>query len=529
LSSFNCLYSTEGFLVSQTTNGTWSENVKAYFDKRVATMLLFGFSAGLPILMIFSSLSLWLREAGVKRGAVTYFSWAALGYSFKFIWAPLVDKLPIPVLTNLLGRRKSWLLFSQGLIITAICWMALVDPSAGGNSLTYMALAAVMLGFSSATQDIVIDAFRIESAEAKMQAILSSVYIAGYRVAMIVSGAGAIALAQYLGSTKAHYSYDAWKWSYLAMAGCMLVGVVTTFASPEPELEDNNSTHSTKDYAQFFILFLIIVFCFVGVFYLTSDVTSELKKKLVEIFNNKALAGLIVGTLRLTVSVTGAGIVAFLIGKTGIVNTGMVEEGYISPIKNFFERYGKNMAILLLTLIGLYRISDIVLGVISNVFYQDLGFSKAQIASVVKTFGLIMSLLGGFLGGLLTTRFGVIRLLFWGAILSSATNLLFMLLAKMGANLPMLYLVISADNLAAGLASAAFVAFLSSLTDISFTAVQFAIFTSLMTLLPKVMGGYSGSMVDAMGYSGFFAMTAIIGLPVIYVVWLCGKKFQLKE
>lgn len=515
--------------MSQITNETWAENMKAYFDKRVATMLFLGFSAGLPILMIFSSLSLWLREAGVERGAVTYFSWAALGYSFKFIWAPLVDKLPIPLLTNLFGRRKSWLLFSQGLVITAICWMSMIDPASGENSLTYMALAAVMLGFSSATQDIVIDAFRIESAEARMQAILSSVYIAGYRLAMIVSGAGAIAFAEYLGSTSTHYSYHAWKWSYLAMAACMLIGVVTTLSSPEPDLAKRDDSHSTKDYIQFFFLFLLIVCCFVTVFYLTGDITSSFKIELVEFLNNKAFAGFIVGFLRLVISVTGAGLVAFLIGQTGLVNTDMVEEGYVSPIRNFFERYGKNMAILLLTLIGLYRISDIVLGVISNVFYQDLGFTKTQIASVVKTFGLVMSLLGGFLGGLLTTRFGVIRILLWGAVLSSATNLLFMLLDKMGANLPMLYLVISADNLAAGLASAAFVAFLSDLTDVSFTAVQFAIFTSLMTLLPKVMGGYSGSMVDTMGYSGFFAMTAIIGLPVIYVVWLCGKKFQLKN
>lgn len=507
---------------------SWSENIKAFFDKRVATMLALGFSAGIPILMIFSSLSLWLREAGVKRSAVTYFSWAALGYSFKFIWAPLVDKLPLPMLTAMLGRRKSWLLFSQGLIIIAICWMASVDP-AQGNGLTYMALAAVMLGFSSATQDIVIDAYRIESAEEEMQAILSSTYIAGYRIAMLVSGAGALFLASYFGSTKESYSYQAWSWTYYLMAASMLVGVVTTLISPEPKVEKKLTEHSTYDYARFFVLFLIIVASFVSVFYLTADLSSQLTKQLKEVLNNKALSSFLVGTTRLASAVGVAALVAFVLGKSKIVNTDMVEEGYVDPIKNFFERYGKNMALLLLALIGLYRISDIVLGVISNVFYQDLGFSKNQIAAVVKTFGLIMSLLGGFLGGLLTTRFGVIKLLLWGAILASATNLLFMILAHVGANLPMLYIVISADNLAAGLASAAFVAFLSSLTDISFTAVQFAIFTSLMTLLPKILGGYSGSMVDVLGYSGFFALTAIIGIPVIYIVWLCGKKFNLKE
>jgi PAT family beta-lactamase induction signal transducer AmpG len=173
----------------------------------------------------------------------------------------------------------------------------------------------------------------------------------------------------------------------------------------------------------------------------------------------------------------------------------------VNPIKDFFQRYGASTAVLLLALVGLYRISDIVLGVISNVFYQDLGFTKEQIAGIVKTFGLIMTLVGGFLGGVMTIRFGVIKILFWGALLSAVTNVLFMALAQMGNNELMLYVVISADNLAAGLASAAFVAFLSSLTNVSFTAVQYAIFTSLMTLFPKLLGGYSGTMVEAMGYA----------------------------
>ncbi len=194
-----------------------------------------------------------------------------------------------------------------------------------------------------------------------------------------------------------------------------------------------------------------------------------------------------------------------VLGKLGLVKTEMIEGAYIAPVKNFFERYGKSLALLLLLLIGLYRISDIVLGVISNVFYQDLGFSKTQIASVVKTFGLAMTLLGGFLGGALTARFGVIKMLWWGALLSAVTNLLFWALAGLGDNMPMLYLVISADNLAAGLASAAFIAFLSSLTDVSFTAVQYAIFSSLMTLLPKILGGYSGTFVKALGYRELFS------------------------
>lgn len=501
--------------------------LKVFSDKRSVTMLFLGFSAGLPILMIFSSLSLWLREAGVERSAVTFFSWAALSYSFKFIWAPLVDMLPLPVLSNLLGRRRSWLLLSQVMIIGSICTMALVDPASSENALTYMAIGAVLLGFSSATQDIVIDAFRIESAEVKMQAILSATYIAGYRIGMLVSGAGALFIASYIGTSMENYNYNAWKITYLIMAGFMLVGIITTLLRPEPVVQRKSHVLSSSDYAKFFGLFLVVVACVVTTYILMAEPANAVNAYLSELFNNQALAGFIVGSLKLIVAVLVSIGVSIGIKKINLVDTKSVEEAYVEPVKNFFSRYGKSLALLLLSLIGLYRISDIVLGVISNVFYQDLGYTKEQIASVVKTFGLIMSLLGGFLGGILTTKFGIYRMLFWGAVLASSTNLLFMGLATMGANLPMLYIVISADNLAAGLASAAFVAFLSSLTDVSFTAIQYAIFTSLMTLLPKVLGGYSGAMVDSIGYQGFFLATTIMGLPVLYIVHKCQKIVKL--
>lgn len=513
-----------GILMSQ-----WRENIKPFLDARSLTMLFYGFSAGLPILMIFSSLSLWLREAGVERSAVTYFSWAALGYSFKFVWAPLIDRLPLPVLTRLLGRRRSWILFSQFSIMFGICWMAFVDPAKSIDSLTYMAVGAVILGFSSATQDIVIDAFRIESAPSEMQGILSSTYIAGYRGGMIASGAGALYLASLMGSTKEHYDYSAWKWTYIIMALLMLVGIITTLLRPEPETyQEKDYEHSTRDYAQFFGLFLFMVVCFVGTFIYLSDSTEALKLIVTESFGNKALGSLVSSTFRLGAAIIVCVFFMYGINKTKIINTDMVEEGYLKPIKSFFDDHGTKLAVLILLLIGTYRISDIVLGVISNVFYQDLGFTKIQIANIVKTFGLVMTILGGFVGGFFTIRFGVIKMLFWGALLSAATNLLFLLLAEMGNNLPMLYLVISADNLSAGLASAAFVAFLSSLTKVQFTAVQYAIFSSLMTLLPKVIGGYSGGMVDTLGYPGFFTLTALMGVPVLWLVWLCGKKFALK-
>lgn len=508
-------------------NRSWLETVKAFKHPRVITMLFLGFSAGVPILLIFSSLGLWLREAGVSKSSVTFFSWAALGYSFKFVWAPLVDKLPIPFFTKLLGRRRSWMLLSQIAIIGAILWMAQTDPT-NPNSLTLMALAAVLLGFSSATQDVVIDAYRIESADSSLQTLMSSTYIAGYRIGMLVAGAGALYLASYFGSDKGSYNYQAWQYSYSIMAGVMLIGVATTLFISEPEARDDKVNYSSNDYLRFLLLFAISVAGFIAVFYFSSDLVNNTKTTLIEVFANKSIAGFIVEFIRLITAIGVAVLIAIIQINVGIVRKEMAVETYVTPISDFFKRYGISLAILILALIGFYRVSDIVMGIVANLFYQDLGYSKNEIASVVKTFGLLMTIAGGFLGGLLSVRFGVMKILFLGAVLSAVTNLLFMLLAQIGYNVPMLYVVISADNLSAGLASAAFVAFLSSLTNIKFTAMQYALFSSLMVFFPKMLGGYSGMMVEGIGYSNFFLITAIIGLPVLVLIVIAGKKLELR-
>ena len=502
---------------------TWAEAVNGFTHPRVITMLFLGFSAGLPLLLIFSSLSLWLREAGIDRAVVTFFSWAALGYSFKFVWAPLVDSLPLPVLTRLLGRRRSWMIFAQMLVMLAIVLMSSMDPAAAGFNISYLALAAVMLGFSSATQDIVIDAYRIESAETRLQALMSSTYIAGYRIGMLVAGAGALYLASYFGSTEQMYSYGAWQKTYLVMASCMLVGMVTVLLIPEPAHEVGGGLTSVRQQVQVVVLFL----CCVGVFVLSylglAQIGAGLKDALAEIAGNRVLGGVLVELLKLSI---GLGLVVVTVAglsRTGLVEFTVVQKLYLNPVTEFFSRYGLHTALILLCLVGLYRISDIVLGVIANIFYQDIGFTKTEIATVSKIFGLGMTLLGGFVGGLSALRFGVMKTLLVGAVLSAATNLLFMALAKVGYDLFFLYLVIGADSLCAGIASVAFVAFLSSLTSIRFTAMQFAIFSSIMTLIPKVLGGYSGGMVNTMGYSGFFLLTAVLGIPVVILIVLISR------
>lgn len=588
---------------ASTSHKSWKNAFLAYFDKRVLIMLFLGFSAGIPILLIFSSLGLWLDEAGIKKSTVTMFSWAALGYSFKFIWAPLIDALPVPFLQKWLGRRRSWLLVSQCFIIFAIVGMALIDP-VDKAVLYYMAAAAVLLGFSSATQDIVIDAYRIEIADAAMQPTLSAVYVAGYRIGMVVAGAGALYLAEGFGSTKESYSYHAWYLTYLIMASTMLVGVATTLAGVEPKATIhqpkkqrlNEKVAGTYAGAVLIPLVLVILYMLLGLLLdklfnistLTLDKTgigyvmgyfkmmsflfppvllllifnqpkiTNTTARLVEknsdyvrlvavfvfsvmafvaafIFFGKVLPSaeqpvfkFLLATTKMLSSLAIAVFTGTALVKVGLVSSEVAEKTWVAPVRDFFVRYGKH-AVLLLALIGFYRISDIVAGVISNLFYADMGFSKSQIATAVKTVGVILTIIGGMLGGLLAQRFNVMKCLMWGAILCSITNLVFVLLTHHAGDVFYLYFAVVIDNLAAGFAMGVFIAFLSALTNIKFTAVQYAIFSSLMTLLPKVIGGYSGAIVENIGYANFFIFCALIGLPVLLLVHLVNKHIDIGD
>ena len=450
-----------------------------YLDSRVLSLLFLGFSAGLPLMLVFSSLSLWLREAGVARETVTMFSWAALAYSFKFVWSPLADTLPLPLLRRL-GKRRSWLLLSQVLMMAAAAWMACVNP-ASADALPYMAAAAVLLGFASATQDIVIDAYRIEAAggDAGILTAASATYNAGYRVGMIVSGAGALFLAAKLGSSAEHYSYAAWRQTYLAMAAVMGAGVLTTFFIREPKAGAGFQTASqgAADNLRLLLLFAVSAAAFAAAFAYAGDLLPQAQDAFSKLFWE---------TLRLGAAAAAALAAARLLTAAKLV-------------------------------------SDIVAGVVANVFYQDMGFAKEEIAAAVKTFGVVMAVAGGLLGGLLSQRFSLMKMMTAGAVLASATNLLFVALSYRGHDVLFLYLAVGCDNLASGLAGAVFVAFLSSLTSIRFTAVQYAVLSSLMTLLPKTLGGYSGSMVQNIGYPGFFLFTALLGVPVLLLLWLTAK------
>lgn len=506
--------------------------IRDFLHPKVAALLFLGFSAGLPLLLIFSTLSIWLREVGLERATVTYFSWAALGYSFKYVWAPLVDKLPLPFLSGRLGQRRAWILVAQCAVIGAIVLMAHSDP-ATPQGLQVMALGAVALGFSSATQDIVVDAYRIEAAEASesMLGVLSGAYMAGYRCGMVVAGAAALVLATAFGTTAENYLHDAWKWTYLCMAAAMLVGVATTLTITEPVRRNpSHYFHDTSDYARFLLLFAIVVVTIIAAFVASSDLVTAVDAWLTKTAGlHGTLAGFLAETMRLGAALTLALVVAKLSVSVGVVRHQMMHDTYIAPVADFFARYGR-LAVPILLVVGFYRVSDIVLGALANVFYLDMGYTKIEIGTASGLFGIGMIILGSLLGGYLALKFRVIRVLLLGGVLAMGTNLLFIALAASPGDLQLLYIVVAVDNLSAGLATAAFIAYLSSLTSLSFTATQYAIFSSLMTLFPKVLAGYSGQISEAVGYPTFFAITAVIGVPVLFLIyWLTRRMAEAKD
>jgi MFS transporter, PAT family, beta-lactamase induction signal transducer AmpG len=436
---------------SHQTKGALSEIIQSYTKVVTIRMFFLGFSAGLPLLLVLGTLGFWLREAGIDRSTIGFLSWIGLIYGFKWVWAPFVDRIEIPFLSKILGRRKSWLLIAQILVVIGLIGMSISDPS---RQVYAIAWFAILVAFGSATQDIALDAFRIESADTKMQGVLAAAYQAGYRFAMIWAGAGALWIAARAQNVPDHtYDAHAWQIAYLVMAFSMLVGVITVLFSKEKVYQAKVNTHSLKEWIQ----------------------------------------------------------VAF-----------------IEPFADFLKRY-QWQAVLILSLIAVYRISDVVMGIMANPFYVDMGYTKDEVAGVTKVFGVIMTLVGAFIGGGLTVRFGIYRILMLGAILSAASNLLFAWLATRGHDLNGLIFVISADNLSSGIASAAFIAYLSSLTNVSYSATQYALFSSMMLLVPKWIAGFSGLYVDHFGYSQFFISTALIGLPVLILVWLVRKQFRETE
>jgi len=488
------------------TSPTLRESLRSYLDPRARSLLFLGFSSGLPLLLIFSTLSIWLREAGIDRTTITMFSWAALAFSFKFVWAPLFDRMAVPLLCARLGHRRGWMLSAQFLLVASLWAMSLADPN---RSLTTMALAAVAIGFSAASQDIAIDAYRIECAPDALQPMLAAMYQAGYRIAMILAGAGALRLADRWDGDA--YDVTAWQAVYRVMAVAALVGVVTTLVIREPPGHRKLVTGG-RDPARFFLSFLLVAAAFAALFALAPLPTVQ-----------GPLLSFLREALRLLLALTGAVATAALLIRVGLVPREHWRQAYVAPVAEFFSRFG-HRAVLILALIMFYRVADIVMGATANLFYLDLGFSKTTIGDYSKFYGLLATLFGAFLGANLAERFGLLRMVFWGGFFASTSNLLFSWLAVSGASKRKLIAVIAADNTSSGVAGAVFVAFPSSLTSRKFTATHYAMFTSVMTLLPKVVAGYSGAMVDHLGYAPFYAITAVLGIPALVLVAWLGRR-----
>lgn len=421
----------------------WLAAWHVYLEPASLRMLALGFAAGLPLLLVLGTLSFRLREAGIDRATIGHLSWVGLAYGFKWAWAPLVDRLPLPGLSRL-GQRRSWLLLAQGVIAAGLVGMALADPREALRPIVWCALC---VAFGSATQDIALDAFRIESADTAHQGALAASYQAGYRIAMIWAGAGVLWIAARAQGDASGYDAAAWRVAYLVMAASMAVGMVTVLFSREP----------------------------------APRVLAPAKN-----------------------------LAAWLRGAV------------VEPFADFLRRW-RWQAVLILSLIACYRISDVVMGIMANPFYVDMGYTKDEVAAVTKVYGVVMTLLGAFIGGVLSLRLGVMRVLMAGAAASAASNLLFAWLAGHGHDVAALIAVVSADNLASGIASAAFIAYLSGLTNVAYSATQYALLSSLMLLLPKFVAGFSGDFVNAYGYANFFTGTAILGLPVLVLVWAAGK------
>jgi PAT family beta-lactamase induction signal transducer AmpG len=400
--------------------------------------------------MVFSTLSAWLRDFGIDRATIGFFAWIGLTYSVKFLWAPVVDRLRLPLLDRWLGKRRSWMLLAQAGLVTGLLSLAGLDPAADIGRVAWVAL---LVAFSSATQDISIDAWRIEAVEERRQGAMAATYNFGYRFAVLVGGAGALFLADI---------YD-WSTAYAAMAALALVGVVTTLLIGEPVHKIDRAT-------------------------------AEMESRIVDFLSAHS------GRWRPLRAVT-----AWFGGAV------------ISPFVEFFRRNG-SFGLVLLALILTFNISDRVLGIMANPFYLDLGFTKSEIASVAKIFGFVMTIVGAALGGLLVARYGNLRTMLLAAVLLALTNLMFIGLAVAGKDLRLLVFTISGDNLSMGLAGVAFIAYLSSLTNQAYTATQYALFSSLMSVVGKFISGWSGVVVDAWGYAAFFGYAAATGLPAILLI-----------
>ncbi|MBE8215461.1 MAG: AmpG family muropeptide MFS transporter [Endozoicomonadaceae bacterium] len=437
---------------------------KTYQQPKILLLFCLGFSAGLPYLLIFSTLSLWLSEAQIDRTTIGFCSWVTLIFASKWIWAPILDLTKLPILTYYFGLRRSWLMSTQVIIIVSCFALSFANPS---HNLTSMMCWIMMLSLGAAAQETVADAYRIESATQLMkQATLSAVYQMGYRTAMCCSGAGVIWIVSLI-NTHQQYQVQGWQVAYFSMGLLSCIGLITSCFITETAQPIQDTFISPN----------------------TTTATQVKKNK-----------------------------------KTVRRNT--LKSMYclaLAPFADFFMQHGRQSYLILL-LIGFYRISDILTGIMAHPFYYDLGFTKIQIIYIIKLYGFFMSILGVLMSGFFIHYFGLLKILYLGAILSSSCNFLFAILAAYGEPSTIgLSFIICIDNFSGGLTSCVLMTWLSHITKTTYSATQYAFFYSWTLFLPKLIGGFSGILVDHTGYSLFFISSACLGMPVIPLIYWIQK------
>ena len=421
----------------------WLRALAVYRQPRLIAVLLMGFSSGLPLALTFGTLSYWLAELGVSLTAIGLFGLVRASYSFKFLWSPLIDRLPIPFLTRRLGRRRSWALTIQALLALAIVALGMTDPKIDPAATV---LAAVVVAFLSASQDIVIDAYRIELLLPEEQGAGAAATQWGYRFGMLASGAGALYAA----------SFGGWRFAYAAMAGLMLVGMVTVWLTPEP--------------------------------------------------------GGIAPPERLPGASRAARLAVWL------------ERAVAAPFLDMFRRNGAAQLAVIVLFVVLYKFGDALAGSMSNPLYVHLGFSKVEVATVAKIYGVVATLAGVALGGLLVARIGVFAALLACGAAQALSNLLYAVQVWAGHDVAMLALTIGAENLTGGMASAAFVAYLSDLCNREFTATQYALLSSLATVGLNVLAASGGYLAQTIGWVPFFVVSTLACLPgLLLLIWIMRR------
>ncbi|MFN4089299.1 MAG: AmpG family muropeptide MFS transporter [Alphaproteobacteria bacterium] len=432
----------------------WAESAAIYGERRVLAVLFLGFASGLPLLLTASTLAIRLTESGVDLATIGLFAMVGVPYSLKFLWSPLIDRLPLPVLSRVFGRRRGWLLLTQAALIAALVALGAVDPRADPG---LTALLALVVAFCSASQDIVIDAYRVELLDERQQGAGAAMVVFGYRMAMLVAGAGALYLATF---------YD-WFWTYAAMAALVLVGTATVLVTPEPARR-------------------------------VDAATLERERRIAGAFGAAGAAGAAGATGR------AADLAAWL------------SSAVVAPFADFLGRRGWAV---ILAFVVLYKFGDALAGVMANPFYVDIGFSKVEIANVSKLYGFVATLAGGFVGGIMVHRLGIAPSLLICGVLQMASNAVFAVQALVGPDIAMLMVTIGFENLSGGMGTAAFVAYLSSLCNVAYTATQYALLSSLMSVARTVLASPGGMVAEATGWVTYFLITTLAAVPGLLLAW----------